>query len=83
MVSGTIFHEKMNAKQETHAHTQKATEMLPKRFSKYATAGGNACPEMKNENHTANDATAMARPRRRVGKISDMISQLTGARPDA
>jgi len=62
------------------ANSQNMPAVVSNLFSMYALRAGNAWVDAKVESHRNAEATAIALPRNRVGKISDIMSHANGAR---
>src|SRR5690348_14031880 len=79
LVSGTIVQQNQKVPRHTAAKTQNAPAADPKRCSNDDVTTGKERLARKAETHSAVEATAMPLARIRLGKISAMISHVTGA----
>src|SRR5436190_925391 len=79
LVSGTIRQQNANANRHTTENNQNTPAGEPCVCSKYRRSDGNNWLAPKKAIHSATPAIDIARPRTRVGKISDMISHAKGA----
>ena len=80
LVSGTHFQQNQYAKTQTPAKSQKTPAGEPNLPSNASISTGRYLTPRKQAIQRENAAIPIARPRMRVGKISDMMIQVTGAR---